>query len=74
MGLFLKAGAGYSILSVSSDIGDGSDSGFGFLGGIGYDIPVGRNLSITPVANWYRGGFDGGSGNVLQFGVGVTSH
>jgi hypothetical protein len=26
------------------------------------------------VANYFRGGFDGGSANVLQFGVGVTSH
>jgi Outer membrane protein beta-barrel domain len=73
-GLFLKGGVGYSTLSVEDDIGDASDSGFGFLGGVGYDIRVGRNLSITPVANWYRGGFDGGSANVLQLAVGVTSH
>lgn len=73
-GLFLKAGAGYSTLRVEDDFGDASDSGFGFLGGVGYDVRVGRNLSITPVANWFRGGFDGGSANVLQFGVGVTSH
>jgi hypothetical protein len=26
------------------------------------------------VANWFRGSFDGGSANVLQFGLGVTSH
>jgi hypothetical protein len=42
--------------------------------GAGYDVRVGRNMSITPVANWFRGGFDGGSANVLQLGVGVTSH
>jgi hypothetical protein len=74
MGLFLKAGAGYSNLSVGDGSISASDGGFGLLGGVGYDIRVGRNLSITPVANWFRGGFDGGSGNVLQFGVGVTSH
>jgi hypothetical protein len=73
-GLFLKAGAGYSILTVEDDVVSDNDTGFGFLGGVGYDIRVGRNLSITPVANWFRGGFDGGSANVLQFGVGVTSH
>jgi hypothetical protein len=73
-GLFIKAGAGYSNLSVDDGSGSISDSGFGFLGGVGYDIRAGRNLSITPVANWFRGGFDGGSANVLQFGIGVTSH
>ena len=69
-GMFVKAGAGYSAL----DAGGGGTNGFGFLGGLGYDVRMSRNLSITPVANWFRGGFDGGSANVLQIGVGVTSH
>ena len=69
-GMFVKAGAGYSVL----DSGIASTSGFGLLGGVGYDVRVGRNLSITPVANWFRGSFDGGSANVLQIGMGVTSH
>jgi hypothetical protein len=73
-GLFLKGGAGYSRLSVDSGTSTASDGGFGVLGGVGYDIRVGHNLSITPVANWYRGGFTGGSANVLDFGVGITSH
>jgi hypothetical protein len=73
-GLFVKAGAGYSILAVDDGFGSANDSGFGLLGGVGYDVRVGRNLSITPVANWFRGGFEGGSANVLQFGRGVTSH
>ena len=74
MGLFVKGGAGYSILDASTDIGSGSESGFGMILGAGYDVRVTRNLSITPVANWFRGGFDGGSANVLQIGLGVTSH
>jgi hypothetical protein len=69
-GLFVKAGAGYSVL----DSGFASTSGFGILGGVGYDVRVGRNLSVTPVANWFRGSFTGGSANVLQLGMGVTSH
>ena len=73
-GLFIKGGAGYSVLGVDDGVTSADDSGFGLLGGVGYDIRVGRNLSITPVANWFRGGFDGGSANVLQFGMGVTSH
>lgn len=73
-GLFIKAGAGYAVLTADDGTGSASDTGFGLLGGVGYDLRVGRNLSITPVANYFRGGFDGGSANVLQFGVGVTSH
>lgn len=73
-GLFVKAGAGLSVLDASSTVGAGSESGFGVLGGVGYDVRVSRNLSITPVANWFRGSFDGGSANVLQIGLGVTSH
>jgi hypothetical protein len=74
MGLFVKGGAGYSALNASSDVGSGTESGFGMILGAGYDVRVARNLSITPVANWFRGSFDGGSANVLQLGVGVTSH
>jgi hypothetical protein len=69
-GMFVKAGAGYSVLD--NDLSN--TSGFGLLGGVGYDVRVARNLSITPVANWFRGSFDGGSANVLQIGLGVTSH
>ena len=73
-GLFIKGGAGYSVLAVDDGTTSANDSGLGLLGGVGYDIRVGRNLSMTPVMNWFRGGFDGGSANVLQFGMGVTSH
>jgi outer membrane protein with beta-barrel domain len=73
-GLFIKAGGGYSNLSADDGTISASDGGFGWLAGVGYDIRVGRNLSMTPVANWFRGGFENGSANVLQFGLGVTSH
>jgi hypothetical protein len=69
-GLFIKGGLGYSIL----DDGFNNESGFGLLAGLGYDVRVGRNMSITPVANWFRGSFSGASANVLQIGLGVTSH
>jgi hypothetical protein len=73
-GLFLKAGGGYSNLRADDGVNSGSDGGFGILAGVGYDIRAGRNLSITPVANWFRGGFNGGSANVIQFGLGVYAH
>jgi hypothetical protein len=31
-------------------------------------------MSITPVANWVYGGFDGYNTNVVQVGLGVTWH
>jgi hypothetical protein len=73
-GLFVKAGAGYANLRADDGVNSASDGGLGILGGVGYDIRVARNLSITPVANYFRGGFNGGSANVLQIGMGVTSH
>jgi len=73
-GLFLKGGAGYSRLMVDDGTSTASDNGFGILGGVGYDIRAGRKMSITPVANWYRGSFNGGSANILDFGIGITGH
>ena len=69
-GLFFKAGLGYSVL----DDGFSRETAFGLLGGLGYDIRIGQNVSITPIANWYRGSFNLGALNVLEIGVGVTSH
>jgi outer membrane protein with beta-barrel domain len=73
-GLFVKAGAGYSNLRADDGVSSASDGGLGILAGVGYDIRAGRKLSITPVANWYRGSFNGGSADVLQFGLGVFAH
>jgi hypothetical protein len=73
-GLFLKGGVGYARLSADSFYGAGSTSGWGAIVGLGYDIRVGGNTSITPTANWFNGSFDGGSTDVLQLGVGVTLH
>lgn len=73
-GFFVKGGVGYSVLSGDSDFGSDSESGFGLTAGLGYDVRVGQNLSITPVANWFRGAFDGASTNVMQIGLGITAH
>ena len=73
-GLFVKGGAGYSRLSAHNGGASASENGFGLLAGIGYDFRMARNTSITPVFNYFRGGFDGGSADVFQLGVGVTLH
>ncbi len=62
-------------------------TGWGFTAGVGYDIRVGRNVSLTPVANFVYGGVgdlnvSGGGApfatgwkqNVVDFGLGVTFH
>jgi hypothetical protein len=69
-GFFVKGGFGYSVV----DDGFMSETGLGLLGGVGYDVKVGRNLSLTPVANWYRGSFNSGALNVFDVGLGITSH
>ena len=73
-GFFAKGGVGYARLHADTGFGSGSSSGFGILAGLGYDLRVGSNTSITPVANWFRGSFEGGSSDVFQLGLGVTLH
>jgi hypothetical protein len=89
-GFFLKGGVGASFLDtefrdddtrVTVDLG----TGLGVLAGAGYDIRVGRRISITPAVNyWYGwpgdiklGGetvFTSWRQNVVDFTVGVTFH
>lgn len=83
-GFFVKGGVGFATTRLH-DGGTAEATGFGFLAGLGYDIRVGTNISITPVANYYIG-FDGDlkqSGstletgwkhNVYDFGLGITFH
>jgi hypothetical protein len=87
-GFFLKAGAGLSY--VSTDLQDGSlsvsasKSGWGVLAGIGYDLRVGKNVSLTPCVNYYFGKpgdltgdgetIGGWKQNVVSVELGVTFH
>jgi hypothetical protein len=87
-GFFLKAGAGFSY--VSTDLQDetftvsASKTGWGILTGIGYDVRVGRNISLTPCVNYYFGkpGDLSGDGetiggwkqNVVSVELGITFH
>jgi len=59
-GFFVKGGAGLSL--VNTDVVEGGDlitldlgDGFGAIAGVGYDLRIRRNLSITPVCNFYMG-------------------
>ena len=62
-----------------------SKTGWGVLAGIGYDLRVGRNISLTPCVNYFYGkpgdlvfeGEDtlpGWKQNVVSFELGLTFH
>ena len=74
-GFFVRGGLGVASLSASSGGTSASQSGFGATFGLGYDVRVGRNLSITPVANYNWGAIESGvKQNIFQLAVGVTFH
>lgn len=86
-GLFVKGGVGIAFFSTSpNNSGSGADgAGAGFTIGAGYDVRVGRNISLTPVGNLVYGSVgdlqrNGGTivrgwkQTILEFGLDVTFH
>lgn len=84
-GFFLKGGAGVSRTIVEDDFFRATANAFSAVTGIGYDIPAGTSLIVTPYANFVRsfGGETDINGivspvavqpNALQFGVALTVH
>src|SRR6266487_1476306 len=72
-GFFLKGGLGYATFEDNSDSdGKATGSGFGFIVGLGFDIRVARNFSLTPIANLYYGGIgEVSQGGATTSGLGV---
>jgi hypothetical protein len=57
-GFFLKGGVGVSYIDTAfreESPSTPARTGWGVLAGIGYDLRVGRNISITPSVNFYYG-------------------
>jgi hypothetical protein len=74
-GFYLKGGLGMANLRAEVDgFGSESETGGGGVAGLGYDARVARNFSLTPYVNVMAGRFDGGTLNVVQFGLGFTWH
>jgi len=74
-GFFIKGGLGLATLRLDiAGWGGNTETGFGLVGGLGYDARVGNNFSLSPYANFAFGSFDGGSTNVIQAGLGLTWH
>jgi hypothetical protein len=84
-GFFMKGGVGFSNYLQSNLDVFLEGSGWGLLAGVGYDIRVGRNVSLTPVVNYYYGQLGdmtmdgsvidtGVSQSVIDIGLGITFH
>ena len=69
-GFFINAGIGLGSISY----GDDSEFGLGAMLGVGWDIRVGRNVSLTPFWNGFAMANSNVDANVGQLGIGVTIH
>jgi hypothetical protein len=74
-GFFLTGGVGIGSIHASfTGLGSETETGFGVLLGLGYDIRVGTNVSLTPFWNGYAVRSDNADANVGQIGLSVTVH
>lgn len=84
-GFYLEGGLGYALYAATDDVDELSAGGVSALLGVGYDIRLGQNFSLTPFfsvaanggaelkANGTGTGFDFNT-NLAQLGLGVSWH
>ncbi len=83
-GLFLKGGVGIAAFEESGN-GKATGAGVGFTAGAGYDLRVGKSVSLTPVANFLFGSVgdiqsngttvvSGWKQTIIEFGLDITFH
>jgi hypothetical protein len=74
-GFFLTGGLGVgSVTGSISGLGSSTESGLGLLLGLGYDIRVAKNTSITPYWSAFAMSNDRTDANVGQLGLAITLH
>ena len=74
-GFFLTGGIGIgSVTGSVAGFGSNTETGAGAILGMGYDIRVARNTSITPYWNGYGMKNSNTNANVGQVGLAVTLH
>ncbi len=75
-GFHLIGGLGIASIDIEIDgLGGGRETGRGLILGLGYDIRIGRNVSLSPFWNGVATGYDGGGDlNFAQLGLGITIH
>jgi hypothetical protein len=77
-GFFVRSGIGGSSVEIEFTSGNStltiSDEGFGATAGLGYDIRVGSNFSVTPYATFAYGSVAETTATTFQGGVAATFH
>jgi hypothetical protein len=74
-GFFLLGGLGLGTIHAEVDgFGSDSETGAGAVVGLGYDIRVGSNVSLTPFWNGFATETSNADANVGQLGLSVTVH
>ncbi len=74
-GFFLTGGLGIgSVKGTVAGFGSQTETGVGVILGLGYDMRVSRNASITPYWNGFAMRNDNIDANVGQLGLAVTLH
>jgi hypothetical protein len=74
-GFFMLAGLGVGALAASADgIGSASETGSGAILGLGWDIRIAPNVSLTPFWNGIGISVSDGDANYGQIGLGFTIH
>ena len=74
-GFFLLGGLGLGTIHLEVDgFGSDTETGGGALLGLGYDIRVGGNVSLTPYWNGFAARTSNADANVGQVGLSITLH
>jgi hypothetical protein len=74
-GFFLLGGLGVGQMDIQiSGFGSASEMGMGAVLGLGYDIRIGRNVSLTPFWNGVALSNEDGDANFGQIGLSITTH
>ncbi len=74
-GFFITGGLGLGHVTVGlGNFGSVSETGVGALFGVGWDIRIRPNVSLTPFYNGFAVQTSNADGHVDQFGLGVTVH
>ena len=73
-GLYVVGGAGAGVLSASAIGYTATESGFGWVFGVGYDLRLGGMFSLTPYVNYFAATISEVNVNAAQVGLAATFH
>ena len=73
-GFFLTGGIGVGTISGAASGYTATETGLGMVFGLGYDVRVARNASLTPYWNGFAMKSSNADANVGQVGLAITLH